>query len=103
MGDQGQCVTLWGKRLVCAHCGGDRFWRRSAQLNTALLTFLDLEWLNRTATVFVCTARGRLEWFLDPSMAPLDDTVEPSQCVSCGATIPPGQDMCVECGWTYKE
>jgi hypothetical protein len=100
MEDQGQLVTLRGRQLVCAHCGGNHFARRNAQLNTAFLTFLGLDWLNTTAEVFMCTACGRLEWFLDPTAAPEDDTVE---CISCRATIPAGQDKCPQCGWTYKE
>jgi len=103
MDDQGYVVTLRGKQLVCAHCGGNHFERRNAQLNTAFLTFLDLDWLNSTAEVFVCTSCGRLEWFLDPSIAPEDDTREPTECISCGATILEGQDKCPKCNWTYKQ
>ena len=40
---------------------------REAQLNTAGMTFLKLDWLNKTATIFVCEDCGRLEWFLDVS------------------------------------
>lgn len=29
------------------------------------MTFLNLEWMNKSATVFVCVRCGRLEWFLD--------------------------------------
>jgi predicted nucleic-acid-binding Zn-ribbon protein len=54
-----------GKTLTCIHCGGDSFDERQAQLNTAGMTFLKLDWLNKSATVFVCETCGRLEWFLD--------------------------------------
>ncbi len=103
MEEKGQVVTLRGKQLVCAHCGGNQYVSREAQLNTAFLTFLDLDWLNRTAEVFVCIACGRLEWFLDPIIAPEDDIAEPAECLSCGATIPAGQEKCPKCGWTYRE
>lgn len=53
------------KPLTCAHCGGQLFDERQAQLNTAGMTFLKLDWLNKSATVFVCINCGRLEWFLD--------------------------------------
>ena len=43
---------------------GYEFDERSAQLNTMGLTFLDLDWANRSATVLVCKVCGHLEWFL---------------------------------------
>jgi hypothetical protein len=27
---------------------------------------------------------------------------QPSQCMSCGATIPAGESRCPKCGWSYK-
>ena len=53
-----------GRQVVCSHCGGVEFDERSAQLNTAGLTFLDLDWANRNATVLVCQQCGHIEWFL---------------------------------------
>ena len=43
--------------------GAARFWKGEAQLNTAGLTFLDLDFLNRSATVLRCVDCGHLEWF----------------------------------------
>jgi predicted RNA-binding Zn-ribbon protein involved in translation (DUF1610 family) len=103
MGSLGEPITVRGKPLICPHCGNGRFERREAHLNTPLMTFLGMDWLNRTAEVFVCTACGRIEWFLDPCVEVADDTTEPTQCVSCGNVIPAGQDKCLQCGWTYKE
>jgi hypothetical protein len=41
------------------------FWRYTD--NTAGLTFLNLDWANRSAATLTCTACGRIEWFLaDP-------------------------------------
>ena len=54
-----------GKPLTCAHCGGDSFDERQAQLQTTGLSFFNLEWLAKSATVFTCQGCGRLEWFLD--------------------------------------
>ena len=54
-----------GKPLTCAHCGGDSFDERQALLDTAGMAFFKLDWLNKSATVFVCQDCGRLEWFLD--------------------------------------
>ena len=109
MQDQGTAITVQDKRLLCAHCGSTRFVRRQAQLNTAFMSFFNMDWLNKTAAIFVCTACGRIEWFLDPTVSPEsvvddepDDTAEPTQCMACGETIPAGQDTCPKCGWTYK-
>lgn len=60
----GDRVRVAGHPLVCSHCGGERFFRSEAQLNTAGMTFLNLDWANRTATIFECTACGRVEWFV---------------------------------------
>lgn len=53
-----------GRRVTCSHCGGTEFDESRAQLNTAGLTFLDLDWANRNATVLVCRQCGHIEWFL---------------------------------------
>jgi len=60
----GEKVVIKGRALECYHCGSHHFDRREAQLHTAGMTFLKLEWLNKTAEVFVCVQCGRLEWFL---------------------------------------
>ena len=61
-GDDG--YEFAGRQVACAHCGGTAFDERSAHLNTMGLTFLDLDWANRSATVLVCQNCGHLEWFL---------------------------------------
>lgn len=53
------------KPLTCPHCGGEDFEVRPAQLQTRGLAIFNLEWMAKTATVFVCDGCGRLEWFLD--------------------------------------
>jgi predicted RNA-binding Zn-ribbon protein involved in translation (DUF1610 family) len=103
MKTEGDPVEIKGKQLVCAHCGGKRFARREAQLNTAVMTFFDMDWLNKSAEVFACVLCGRLEWFLDPTLSPKDDAADATECVACGETIPEGKDTCPKCGWTYKE
>lgn len=50
--------------MRCHHCGGGDFDRREAQLNTAGMTFLNLDWANRSAACFVCRACGFIHWFL---------------------------------------
>lgn len=53
-----------GKTVTCSHCGGVLFVEGQAQLNTAGMSFLGLDWLNKAATVFTCAECGHLEWFV---------------------------------------
>ncbi|ODA40818.1 hypothetical protein DSBG_2394 [Desulfosporosinus sp. BG] len=32
-------------------------------MNTATATFLNLDWLNKSATVLICTHCGYIQWF----------------------------------------
>jgi hypothetical protein len=34
-----------------------------AQLNTALATLIELDWLNNSAIILNCTACGQIQWF----------------------------------------
>ena len=63
--DEPQVFTVAGKTVTCSHCGGTDFEEGSAQLNTAGLSFLDLDWLNKSATIYKCAACGHIEWFVD--------------------------------------
>ena len=53
-----------GRQVTCSHCGGTEFEESHAQPNTAGLTFLDLDWANRSATIYICKHCGHIEWFL---------------------------------------
>jgi predicted nucleic-acid-binding Zn-ribbon protein len=67
---EGEHYTVAGKAVICAHCGRNSFVEGRAQLNTAGMTFLNLDWANRTAATLTCTSCGRIEWFLaDPEEA----------------------------------
>ena len=100
-------------KLKCKHCDHDRFYSGQYLLNTVGLTLLGIDWLNRTADVFICSQCGFLHWFLAfpseirkgsvPCEEAPDDLSEPCQCVSCGAEIPEGVDKCPSCGWSYKD
>ena len=59
---QGQ-YEIEGKQIRCPHCGGDNFAQAEAQLNTSVMTFLNLDWLNRSAIVLVCTRCSQIQWF----------------------------------------
>ena len=57
-------VAIGGLRLHCEICKKDRFWKRDAQLNTAVATFFNFDWANPTATCYVCDGCGYIHWFL---------------------------------------
>ena len=61
----GEEYEVAGKKLVCTYCGTTHFWKAKAQLNTAFLTFLNKDWINRSATVYECTNCGHIEWFIE--------------------------------------
>jgi hypothetical protein len=66
-GPRGDRYSVAGQPVTCAHCHGDLFIEGRAQLNTAGMTFLNLDWANRSAATLACTECGRIEWFLsDP-------------------------------------
>jgi hypothetical protein len=52
------------RKIVCPHCQGDTFAEGAAQLNTAGMTFLNLDWANKSATTLACTVCGRILWFM---------------------------------------
>jgi len=53
-----------GNTIVCPHCGNAEFTQGSAQLNTRGMTFLNIDWANKSATTLACTKCGLLQWFL---------------------------------------
>jgi predicted nucleic-acid-binding Zn-ribbon protein len=55
---------IQGKTITCPHCGHNQFDRGVALLNTPGMTFFDLDWANRTATILSCKQCSRIEWFL---------------------------------------
>lgn len=57
-------VQLGEVELCCQICKNDQFWRREAQLNTAMATFFNLDWANKTADCYVCSQCGYIHWFL---------------------------------------
>jgi hypothetical protein len=55
--------TAGEKAVACPHCRDDRFEAREILLNTRGLTFLKLDWLNRSATALVCARCGCVQLF----------------------------------------
>jgi predicted nucleic-acid-binding Zn-ribbon protein len=61
LGPQGYAVE--GRQVTCPHCGGQEFVEGSAMLNTAGMTFLELDWANKSAYTLMCAECSRIEWF----------------------------------------
>jgi uncharacterized protein len=53
------------KKAKCIHCGHQHFETGEAQLNTAGLTFINLDWANRSASVLICKKCTFIMWFLE--------------------------------------
>ena len=49
--------------IECNHCKKTKFIKGSVMLNTAKMTFLGLDWLNRTAVTLMCDNCGLIHWF----------------------------------------
>ena len=52
-----------GKPVRCPHCGQETFAEGEALLSTVGMTFIGLDWTNRTASTLMCAHCGRIEWF----------------------------------------
>ncbi|MFT3877352.1 MAG: zinc ribbon domain-containing protein [Propioniciclava sp.] len=59
----GSAVHLFGTPFVCRVCGHDRFIQREIKMQTTGLTFLDLDWLNRSADGVICSRCGYVHMF----------------------------------------
>jgi len=57
--------TVNGVNAKCIHCGHQHFETGEAQLNTAGLTFINLDWANRSASVLICKKCTFIMWFLE--------------------------------------
>ncbi|KGE17675.1 hypothetical protein [Paenibacillus wynnii] len=53
----------YGINVTCTHCHYDKFEHGYAQLNTALLSFLNLDFANRSANILTCHRCGYVLWF----------------------------------------
>lgn len=53
-----------GRKVVCPHCASETFAEGHAQLNTAGMTFFNLDWANKSATTLACMECGRILWFM---------------------------------------
>lgn len=60
---QAKQFSVAGIKVKCPHCKSTLFTQGSAQLNTAAMSFLDLDWANASATVLECIKCGNIQWF----------------------------------------
>ncbi len=90
-------MRINGHPLKCGHCGCASFSHSRAQLNTAGMTFLNLDWLNKSADIFTCSECGHLEWFIDARITP-DPGGPGRDCGRCGYFISESVAVCPNCG-----
>ena len=57
-------VIVANDELKCQICGHNRFFTSKAQLNTRMLTFLNLDFFNHSALCHTCEQCGYVHWFL---------------------------------------
>ena len=57
--------TIKGNKLSCSVCKNDTFWERKTLMNTKMMTFVKLDWLNKKAQNYICDNCGHVLWFLD--------------------------------------
>lgn len=63
-------IRIGDRQLRCVICDHDEFWKRDAQLNTAVASFFSFDWANPTAKCFVCDGCGHIHWFLTKIQGP---------------------------------
>lgn len=60
-----QTIEIKGHELKCPICNHNRFWTRRVQLNTAVASFFNLDWTNRSTNCYVCSECTHISWFLN--------------------------------------
>lgn len=56
--------TVLGAPFKCQVCDHTEFFQREGKIQTTGMTFLDLDWLNKSANCVVCERCGYVHWFL---------------------------------------
>ena len=54
-----------GGEVSCPQCHNNFFREGSAQLNTAAMSLVNLDWVNKSATTLVCSQCSFISWFYD--------------------------------------
>lgn len=52
-----------GKKIVCLHCGEDKFYRGNALIDRNRL--IETDWVDNEVALLACANCSRLEWFAD--------------------------------------
>ena len=60
----GEHYAVGDTRVTCRFCGNDSFQMSRVQLNTAGMTFRDIDFSDKRAWVLLCPECGSLQWFL---------------------------------------
>ncbi|HEY0952683.1 hypothetical protein [Nocardioides sp.] len=66
---RGEVRLRTGAALACLACGGRDFAHREIKLNTTGMTFMDLDWANRSGDGAICNACGFVHTFLDGQLS----------------------------------
>ena len=61
--DDERGLTRDGGEFHCVVCGGAKFRRREIKMNTTGLSFLNLDFANRSAVGVICTSCGFVHMF----------------------------------------
>ena len=61
-------VYVQGKRLLCLICSSDTFAQREIKLNTTGMSFMGLDWANKSGVGAICRTCGFVHTFLDGSL-----------------------------------
>jgi len=56
-------VMVKDRKLICPVCDNDQFIETRAQMNTAVASFFDLDFANKSARCFVCSECTYVFWF----------------------------------------
>jgi hypothetical protein len=59
-----ESVAVNGVDLRCEICKNGTFYHRKAQLQGAVASFFDLEWIGPTAHCLICSNCGYIHWFM---------------------------------------
>ena len=57
-------VDVAGKALACVICGAGEFVRREVKMNTGGMSFLGLDWANKSGDGVICKTCGYVHVFL---------------------------------------
>jgi hypothetical protein len=62
--EEPQGLEVKGIELKCPVCSNGLFYTRQAQLNTAVASFFNFDWANRSAWCYICANCTHISWFL---------------------------------------